>query len=185
MCLICGCNNKNNGCCNNNVRYIRGPMGPTGATGARGPIGPQGATGATGPQGPVGASGTNNILYASSGAASVGTGAIIPLSLSAATTGNTMSVSNGAINLPQAGNYLISYFVNGSVAEGDFTVALYLNGVAVNGESITVSSTAGAEASAGKTILLAVATAGPLSIYNTSASTATINNATITVLKTS
>ena len=49
-------NPYSNRCCNNTV-YIRGPIGPTGATGARGPIGPQGATGPAGPQGPTGPTG--------------------------------------------------------------------------------------------------------------------------------
>ena len=49
---------NNNRCdCNRNPVVIRGPIGPTGASGARGPIGPQGATGPVGPQGPAGPTG--------------------------------------------------------------------------------------------------------------------------------
>lgn len=52
------CFYNNNRCnCNRNPVVIRGPIGPTGATGARGPIGPQGATGPQGPVGPTGAVG--------------------------------------------------------------------------------------------------------------------------------
>lgn len=57
----------NNPCCNSrptpmpcgrpSIEYIRGPMGPVGATGPMGPMGPQGATGPIGPMGPQGATG--------------------------------------------------------------------------------------------------------------------------------
>ena len=63
MCCLFGCNNNFNCHCNSTrnfdtvPRCCRGPMGPTGASGARGPIGPQGPTGATGPQGPAGPQG--------------------------------------------------------------------------------------------------------------------------------
>jgi hypothetical protein len=45
-----------NRCCNNTV-VLRGPIGPTGATGEIGPTGPTGATGEIGPTGPTGADG--------------------------------------------------------------------------------------------------------------------------------
>ncbi len=56
MCCLFG-NNHNCNCNRQNTVFIRGPIGPTGATGARGPIGPQGATGPQGPQGPAGPTG--------------------------------------------------------------------------------------------------------------------------------
>lgn len=182
MCLICGCNNGNNNRCNNNARYIRGPMGPAGAVGARGPIGPQGPVGATGATGPQGPSGTNDVIYATSGTATVAANAIIPLSLSSSTASSTMSVSGGSINLPQAGYYLLSYFAGGSVAEGTFRVSLYLNGAAINGENFTISTTGGTSA-AEKTVLLYVNAPGTLSIYNVSNASANVESASITALK--
>ncbi|MBQ8196668.1 MAG: collagen-like protein, partial [Clostridia bacterium] len=166
----------------------QGPVGPAGATGAtgatgpQGPVGPTGATGATGPQGP---SGTNDIIYASSATATVGADAIIPLTLNAATPGNTMSVSAaGEISLPEAGSYLVSYFVNGSTADGSVTAQLYLDGTPIADESITEVNTAGALSSLSKTALINTTGAGTLSLYNGSAGDLTLSNASITVLKT-
>ena len=217
------CNSNNNN--NNNVTVIRGPMGPTGATGPRGLIGPQGPAGATGPQGPAGAtgatgatgpqgpagatgatgatgpqgpvgpqgpmgpqgpqgeSGTNDVLYASNTGALVDSGAIIPLTLNAATSGTTMSVNANTVILPTTGYYLISYFANGSVPTGNLEVSLYLNGSAIAGESVSATNVAGEIAAAGKTVLLNVTAANSnIAIYNTSDSIATLLGASITVM---
>ena len=141
MCNLFGCNN--NGCNNcSNIRYIRGPQGPVGPSGARGPqgpqgpvgpIGPTGATGPIGPQGPVGAtgpigpqgptgatgpqgpSGTSDAIYAGANDATVVSNAIIPLAEVTATPTTTLSVENGSVILPEAGTYLVNYFIDGSV----------------------------------------------------------------------
>lgn len=178
MCCLfgnnCNCNN-----CNRNIVTNRGPQGPAGP---RGPIGPQGATGATGAQGP---SGTNNIIYAGTNTTqTVATNTVIPISLITATAGTTMSVSSNAVNLPEAGTYLVAYFVNGSVTTGSLAVSLYLNGSQISGETITLDGSDGTTNAAGKTILITVTGAGTLTLVNTSADTATLNSATITVLKT-
>ena len=199
----------NRQCCSNNI-ILRGPQGPTGATGARGPIGPQGpvgpvgptgatgATGATGPQGPIGLTGatgatgatgpigpqgpagTNDAIYASSGTSVVASGAIIPLTLDTQTADTSMSVSADAVNITENGVYLVSLFANGSSADaGDFSVALYQNGTAVTDENIII--TGGGAGS--KTILLSAVAGDTLSLYNTSASQATLSGASLTVLK--
>ena len=193
-------------CCNNNPIIIRGPVGPTGATGARGPIGPQGpvgatgatgpqgpvgATGATGPQGPVGATGatgpqgpagTNDAVYASSGTETVASGSIIPLSLDTATADTTMSVSSNAINVTETGVYLVSYFANGSAGEtSSFSITLYQNGSALTGETITLTDEEGGAVS--KTILVNANAGDTLAIYNSSNTTATLLGASITALK--
>ncbi len=208
MCCLFGNNNCNcNSNCNrcNNTVVLRGPMGPagpqgargpqgpqgatgpigpTGATGATGPIGPQGPvgpTGATGPIGPIGPSGTNDIIYASTDVATVAAGEIIPLTLTAATAGTTMSVSANAVNLPEAGTYLVSYYTAGTVATGDFITELYLNGVSLTGQEIVQPNGAGAGS---RTILVTTTGAGTLSLYNGSTSDATLSGASLTVLKT-
>ena len=168
-----------------------GPQGPVGATGPQGPVGPTGATGATGPvgpQGPVGptgATGANDLIYAGVLADTTVAGdTIIPITLIAQTDGSTMSVSGSSVNLPEAGVYLVSYSVNGSVPTGDLSTSLYLDGTPITGETLTVTS-AGDSASASKVILVETTGAGSLSIFNTSTETATISNASLTVLKTS
>ena len=170
----------------------QGPVGPTGATGAVGPIGPQGPVGATGatgatgavgpigPVGPQGPAGTNDGLYASVGAAVVQPGTIIPLTLDTATADTSMSVTDNDVTFSEAGTYLISYFSNGSVATGDFSTSLYLNDSPISGESIVQSNSAGAGS---KTILLSVSAGDTLSLYNTSATEATLSSASITALK--
>lgn len=193
--------------CNNNPVIIRGPVGPTGATGARGPIGPQGPvgptgpqgpiglTGATGPQGPVGAtgatgatgpvgpqgpSGTNDALYASIGTVTVETDTIIPLALETETATTSMSVVNNAVDIAQDGVYLISYFADGDVATGDYEVSLYLNGAPVTNEVLAFSGTSGVGS---KTILLNLSAGDSVALYNTSAETATLENASISLLR--
>ena len=159
-----------------------GPQGETGATGAvgpQGPAGPQGATGATGP------AGTNDAIYAGTNTSStVNAATIIPIAQIAATAGTTMSVSANAINLPEAGTYLVSYFANGSVPSGNLSTSLYLDGTQVSGETIVQTNTAGSSSAAGKTVLITTNGAGTLSLYNTSGETATLSSATLTVLKT-
>ncbi len=197
----------NRRCCNNNPIVIRGPVGPTGATGARGPIGPQGpvgpagptgatgatgpvgpqgpvgpagATGATGPVGPQGPTGTGDAIYAGAGTVTVVSDAIIPITLDTATTDTTMTVSDGSINIAEDGVYLVSYFANGSTAEGNFAISLYQNDTLITGETITLTSGEGAIS---KTVLLSLGAGDTLSIYNSSDQTATLLDASITALK--
>ena len=152
--------------------------------GERGPTGPRGPMGVPGPQGAQGVPGTNNAVYAGlSNATDIAQNAIIPLTLVTATDGSTFTVSDGAINLPEAGTYLVSYSVNGSNATGDIATTLYLNGTPVIGETLSEAST-GDIANLSKTILLTTNAPAALSIFNTSAGTATISNASITALLT-
>ncbi len=159
-------------------------MGPTGATGARGPIGPQGPQGPQGAQGPAGVTSTNNSIYAGTNTTqTVTAGSIIPISLITASPTTTMSVSANAVNIPESGTYLVSYFIDGSVGSDELSLSLYQNGVQVPGEEITLENTASADTSGSKTILLNVTAPATLSLYNTSTQTATINSATLTAVK--
>lgn len=112
----------NNPCCNSrpmptpcgrpSIEYIRGPMGPVGATGPMGPMGPQGAqgpqgiqgpagpagaTGATGPQGPTGATGPQGPTGATGPQGPQGEAGASALVDALYASGGTQSVATGAI----------------------------------------------------------------------------------------
>ncbi len=172
-----------------------GPQGPVGATGATGPqgpvgaVGPQGPVGPVGPQGPVGAtgatgpSGTADIIYAVNLGDTVATGATIPLTLSTSTPATSLSVADNAVNLPSAGTYLVSYSVNGSSASEPVSISLQLDGVSIEGETLTESGGTDADVSLSKTALITTTSAGTLSLLNATADALTINNAGLVVLR--
>ena len=172
----------------------QGPIGLTGATGPVGPQGPQGLTGATGPQGiqgpagpqgPQGIPGSSDIIYAGVNTqTNVPANSIVPLAEIATTSGSTLSVSNNEVVLPEAGSYLVSYFVNGSVnEEGNLLYTLYLNDAPIAGETIVISNTLGNTAASSKTILLNVDGPSTLSVYITSDSSVTLASGTLTVTR--
>ena len=170
-----------------------GPAGATGATGATGPIGPQGpvgpigptgatgATGATGPQGPVGPqgpSGLNDGLYASTaGAVAVLDASIIPIAIDSSTTPTTLSVTTEGVVLPEAGTYLVSYFASSTSPAS--TIALYLDGVAIAGETLSLT----ANSTGSKTVIITTTAGGNLSLYNTTGAEITVSDAGLTVLR--
>ena len=182
----------------------QGPQGETGATGAVGPQGPAGATGAVGPQGPAGAigpqgpqgetgpqgpqgetgpqgpAGVSYTVHAENTATeSVATNAIIPISQTAQSTGGTFTVSNNAVNVP-IGEYLVTFGGTASTTGAtQKTITLYVNGAASNNVVYDGSDTG--ITSAAKTVYLNFSSPGTLSIYNTTADTASFNNAFITV----
>ena len=163
-----------------------GPIGPTGATGATGPVGPQGpigptgATGATGPVGPQGPAGTGDALYASVNTSTVASGAIIPIEFDTSTIDTTMSVSNNEVVINESGVYLISYFANGTVETGNFSVGLYENGTLISDQVITLTDSSGAVS---KTALIDLDAGDTIALYNTADSTLTLLGASITALK--
>ena len=153
---------------------VPGPVGPQGPAGATGPQGPQGETG---PQGPAGVSYT---VHAENAATeSVATNAIIPISQTAQSTGGTFTVSNNAVNVP-IGEYLVTFGGAASTTGAtQKTITLYVNGAASNNVVYDGSDTG--ITSAAKTVYLNFSSPGTLSIYNTTADTASFNNAFITV----
>ena len=157
-----------------------GPQGPQGETGATGAVGPQGPAGATGPQGPQGPAGVSYTVHAENTATeSVATNTIIPISQTAQSTGGTFTVSNNAVNVP-IGEYLVTF--GGAVSTTGATqktITLYVNGAASNNVVYDGSDTG--ITSAAKTVYLNFSSPGTLSIYNTTADTASFNNAFITV----
>lgn len=163
-----------------------GPQGPAGATGPQGPQGETGATGAVGPQGPAGAigpqgpAGVSYTVHAENTATeSVATNTIIPISQTAQSTGGTFTVSNNAVNVP-IGEYLVTFGGAASTTGAtQKTITLYVNGAASNNVVYDGSDTG--ITSAAKTVYLNFSSPGTLSIYNTTADTASFNNAFITV----
>ena len=200
----------NRRCCNNNPIVIRGPVGPTGATGARGPIGPQGpvgpigptgatgatgpvgpqgpigptgatgATGATGPVGPQGPAGTGDALYASVSTSTITADSIIPIEFDESTIDTTMTVLNNEIVINDSGVYLVSFFANGTVETGNFSVGLYENGTLISDQVITLTDSSGAVS---KTVLIDLDAGDTIALYNTADSTLTLLGASITALK--
>ncbi len=207
--MCCFFNNQNN--CRNNCQCnriaLRGPIGPTGATGARGPIGPQGpvgpagpqgpvgATGAVGPQGPVGATGAtgpigpqglpgiNDGITLETGASTVATNTIIPLVQTVITTDGTLTTTGNSITLP-AGVYFVSYSADGYSADGTLSTSLYLNDAPIANQTLVDGDTSATNpAQQSKTVLINTVDGGTLSLYNTSADTATLSNASLTALR--
>ena len=154
-----------------------GPQGPAGATGPQGPQGLTGATGAVGPQGPAGVSYT--VHAENTATESVATNTIIPISQTAQSTGGTFTVSNNAVNVP-IGEYLVTFGGAASTTGAtQKTITLYVNGATSNNVVYDGSDTG--ITSAAKTVYLSFSSPGTLSIYNTTADTASFNNAFITV----
>lgn len=155
----------------------QGPQGLTGATGATGAVGPQGPAGATGPQGPAGVSYT--VHAENTATESVATNTIIPISQTAQSTGGTFTVSNNAVNVP-IGEYLVTFGGAASTTGAtQKTITLYVNGATSN--NIVYDGSDTGITSAAKTVYLNFSSPGTLSIYNTTADTASFNNAFITV----
>ena len=161
----------------------QGPQGETGATGAVGPQGPAGAIGPQGPQGETGPQGPAGVSYTvhaeNTATESVATNAIIPISQTAQSTGGTFTVSNNAVNVP-IGEYLVTFGGAASTTGAtQKTITLYVNGATSNNVVYDGSDTG--ITSAAKTVYLNFSSPGTLSIYNTTADTASFNNAFITV----
>ena len=154
-----------------------GPQGPQGLTGATGAVGPQGPAGAIGPQGPAGVSYT--VHAENTATESVATNTIIPISQTAQSTGGTFTVSNNAVNVP-IGEYLVTFGGAASTTgAAQKTITLYVNGEVSNNVVYDGSDTG--ITSAAKTVYMNFSSPGTLSIYNTTADTASFNNAFITV----
>ncbi len=173
-CTNCNsCSNCNRRTNVNDVVVLRGPIGP------QGPVGPAGATGAIGPQGPAG---TSDALYALNTGGAVADGGIIPIALSSATPATTLSVTANAVNIPQAGSYLITYYADGVGTTGTNSVTLYQNGTPIANGELVVSNGA-TRGSASRSVIVNTTGASTVALYNTSGEELTLTNASITVLK--
>ena len=161
-----------------------GPQGPQGETGATGAVGPQGPIGPAGPQGEPGTPAVADALYASGGAQAVPTNSVIPITQTATTPTTTMTVGDNAITLPQ-GTYLVTYGASGTVdaANSALSVQLYANNAPVANEIATSSASTTDSANVNKTIVYTAPATTTLSLHNTSAVTANLTSANITVQK--
>ncbi len=125
---------------------ITGPTGVTGATGATGAdglsiTGPTGATGVTGATGPVGLQAFGGMFTTLAAAMPMATpGTQYQIDMPTAMPLSNMTYFLSQLGVSVAGTYEIIYSVRGSCATtGQFTLAIWLNGVNLMNTPITVN----------------------------------------------
>lgn len=164
---------------------VQGPAGPQGPQGERGETGPQGPVGATGPQGPAGTTATNeNAMLYNTDAQTIAAGGT--LSLPANSINSTGSITaSGTTGVTLApGQYLVTFVSDANVAAaGTLGAALELGGTA-----LPYAVTAETQDAAGAdritlTVIVTPTTAQPLTVINSSGSSNTYTNSTLTVVK--
>lgn len=164
---------------------VQGPAGPQGPQGERGETGPQGLVGATGPQGPAGTTATNeNAMLYNTDAQTIAAGGT--LSLPANSINSTGSITaSGTTGVTLApGQYLVTFVSDANVAAaGTLGAALELGGTA-----LPYAVTAETQDAAGAdritlTVIVTPTTAQPLTVINSSGSSNTYTNSTLTVVK--
>lgn len=195
---VCGGSGSGCGCCSctgpAGPMGPQGPVGPQGVQGPAGPQGPQGESGETGPQGPVGATGpqgpagttaTNeNAMLYNTDAQTIAAGGT--LSLPANSINSTGSITaSGTTGVTLApGQYLVTFVSDANVAAaGTLGAALELGGAA-----LPYAVTAETQDAAGAdritlTAIVTPTTAQPLTVINSSGSSNTYTNSTLTVVK--
>lgn len=195
---VCGGSGSGCGCCSctgpAGPMGPQGPVGPQGVQGPAGPQGPQGERGETGPQGPVGATGpqgsagttaTNeNAMLYNTDAQTIAAGGT--LSLPANSINSTGSITaSGTTGVTLApGQYLVTFVSDANVAAaGTLGAALELGGAA-----LPYAVTAETQDAAGAdritlTAIVTPTTAQPLTVINSSGSSNTYTNSTLTVVK--
>ena len=164
---------------------VQGPAGPQGPQVERGETGPQGPVGATGPQGPAGTTATNeNAMLYNTDAQTIAAGGT--LSLPANSINSTGSITaSGTTGVTLApGQYLVTFVSDANVAAaGTLGAALELGGAA-----LPYAVTAETQDAAGAdritlTAIVTPTTAQPLTVINSSGSSNTYTNSTLTVVK--
>ena len=164
---------------------VQGPAGPQGPQGERGETGLQGPVGATGPQGPAGTTATNeNAMLYNTDAQTIAAGGT--LSLPANSINSTGSITaSGTTGVTLApGQYLVTFVSDANVAAaGTLGAALELGGTA-----LPYAVTAETQDAAGAdritlTAIVTPTTAQPLTVINSSGSSNTYTNSTLTVVK--
>ena len=164
---------------------VQGPAGPQGPQGERGETGPQGPVGATGPQGPAGTTATNeNAMLYNTDAQTIAAGGTLSLPANSinATGSITASGTTGVTLAP--GQYLVTFVSDANVAAaGTLGAALELGGAA-----LPYAVTAETQDAAGAdritlTAIVTPTTAQPLTVINSSGSSNTYTNSTLTVVK--
>lgn len=164
---------------------VQGPAGPQGPQGERGETGPQGPVGATGPQGPAGTTATNeNAMLYNTDAQTIAAGGT--LSLPANSINSTGSITaSGTTGVTLApGQYLVTFVSDANVAAaGTLGAALELGGAALP-YAVTAETQDAADADRiTLTAIVTPTTAQPLTVINSSGSSNTYTNSTLTVVK--
>ena len=164
---------------------VQGPAGPQGPQGERGETGPQGPVGATGPQGPAGTTATNeNAMLYNTDAQTIAAGGTLSLPANSInSTGSiTASGTTGVTLAPW--QYLVTFVSDANLAAaGTLGAALELGGAA-----LPYAVTAETQDAAGAdritlTAIVTPTTAQPLTVINSSGSSNTYTNSTLTVVK--
>lgn len=186
---VCGGSGSGCGCCSctgpAGPMGPQGPVGPQGVQGPAGPQGPQGERGETGPQGPAGTTATNeNAMLYNTDAQTIAAGGT--LSLPANSINSTGSITaSGTTGVTLApGQYLVTFVSDANVAAaGTLGAALELGG-AVLPYAVTAETqdAAGADRIT-LTAIVTPTTAQPLTVINSSGSSNTYTNSTLTVVK--
>lgn len=118
---------------------LAGLTGPTGITGAAGPTGPTGPTGATGLTGPTGATGVLSDTFANayrSTDQTVASGSPILFDQIPVLVGDiAYNPLSGEFTVTTVGNYFVTF----GAADGNFNLAMDLNGVVVPPSAFNVS----------------------------------------------
>lgn len=164
---------------------VQGPAGPQGPQGERGETGPQGPVGATGPQGPAGTTATNeNAMLYNTDAQTIAAGGTLSLPANSInSTGSIMASGTTGVTLAP-GQYLVTFVSDANVAAaGTLGAALELGGTA-----LPYAVTAETQDAAGAdritlTAIVTPTTAQPLTVINSSGSSNTYTNSTLTVVK--
>lgn len=195
---VCGGSGNGCGCCScTGPAGPMGPQGPAGPQGVQGPVGPQGpqgergetgatgATGATGPQGPAGTTATNeNAMLYNTAAQTVAAGGTLTLPANSINSTGSITASGTTGVTLAAGQYLVTFVSDANVAAaGTLGAALELGGAA-----LPYAVTAETQDAAGAdritlTAIVTPTTAQPLTVINSSGSSNTYTNSTLTIVK--
>lgn len=198
---VCGGSGNGCGCCScTGPAGPMGPQGPAGPQGVQGPIGPQGpqgergetgATGASGsqgiqgPQGPAGTTATNeNAMLYNTDAQTVAAGGTLSLPANSINSTGSITASGTTGVTLAAGQYLVTFVSDANVAAaGTLGAALELGGAA-----LPYAVTAETQDAAGAdritlTAIVTPTTVQPLTVINSSGSSNTYTNSTLTIVK--
>lgn len=198
---VCGGSGNGCGCCScTGPAGPMGPQGPAGPQGVQGPIGPQGpqgergetgATGASGSQGiqglqgPAGTTATNeNAMLYNTDAQTVAAGGTLTLPANSINSTGSITASGTTGVTLAPGQYLVTFVSDANVAAaGTLGAALELGGAA-----LPYAVTAETQDAAGAdritlTAIVTPTTAQPLTVINSSGSSNTYTNSTLTVVK--
>ena len=198
---VCGGSGNGCGCCScTGPAGPMGPQGPAGPQGVQGPIGPQGpqgergetgATGASGSQGiqglqgPAGTTATNeNAMLYNTDAQTVAAGGTLTLPANSINSTGSITASGTTGVTLAPGQYLVTFVSDANVAAaGTLGAALELGGAA-----LPYAVTAETQDAAGAdritlTAIVTPTTAQPLTVINSSGSSNTYTNSTLTIVK--